>query len=111
MDNLHGYYLHIGILFDYLNNSNIPLVWLVHDQWPISGGPAIFQLDQNRNLPSISDNKRTKNIYPRAIYRLNFSKNSNDKKIGNNENLTIVTPSKWQKRVFEKASCLKSALK
>lgn len=37
LHNIHGYYLNIEVLFDYLKNSNIPVVWTIHDCWPMTG--------------------------------------------------------------------------
>jgi len=42
LHNLHGYYLNIQILFDYLGDSDIPVVWTLHDCWPITGHCAHF---------------------------------------------------------------------
>ena len=35
--NIHGYFLNYKILFDYLSQSNIPVVWTVHDCWLYTG--------------------------------------------------------------------------
>ena len=37
LHNLHGYYLNIPILFDYLKQSGIPVVWTLHDCWAFTG--------------------------------------------------------------------------
>ena len=37
LHNLHGYYINIEILFKYLAIANIPVVWTLHDCWPITG--------------------------------------------------------------------------
>lgn len=37
LHNIHGYYLNIEILFNYLSKSNIPVIWTLHDCWPITG--------------------------------------------------------------------------
>ncbi len=42
LHNLHGYYLNIEILFHYLATSEIPLVWTLHDCWPMTGHCAYF---------------------------------------------------------------------
>jgi len=42
LHNLHGYYLNIQVLFDYLGHSDIPVVWTLHDCWPITGHCAYF---------------------------------------------------------------------
>ena len=42
LNNLHGYYLNIEILFHYLATANIPVVWTLHDCWPMTGHCAHF---------------------------------------------------------------------
>ena len=42
LHNLHGYYLNIKILFDYLLTVNTPVVWTLHDCWPITGHCVYF---------------------------------------------------------------------
>ncbi len=37
LHNLHGYYINIEILFKYLAKADIPIVWTLHDCWPITG--------------------------------------------------------------------------
>lgn len=40
--NLHGYYLNIEVLFNYLAKKNKPVVWTFHDCWPFTGHCAFF---------------------------------------------------------------------
>ena len=35
--NIHGYFLNYRILFEYLSNANIPVIWTVHDCWLYTG--------------------------------------------------------------------------
>jgi putative colanic acid biosynthesis glycosyltransferase len=42
LHNIHGYYINIEILFRYLKDANIPVVWTLHDCWPITGHCAHF---------------------------------------------------------------------
>lgn len=37
LHNLHGYYLHLPTLFDYLKKENLPVVWTLHDLWAFTG--------------------------------------------------------------------------
>lgn len=37
LHNLHGYYINIKILFEYLCKKDIPIVWTFHDCWPFTG--------------------------------------------------------------------------
>ena len=42
LHNIHGYYINIEILFNYLQETNIPVVWTFHDCWPITGHCSHF---------------------------------------------------------------------
>jgi len=42
LHNIHGYYINIEVLFNYLATANIPVVWTLHDCWPLTGHCAHF---------------------------------------------------------------------
>lgn len=42
LHNLHGYYLHVPSLFDYLVKRNRPVVWTLHDCWIMTGHCGYF---------------------------------------------------------------------
>ena len=42
LHNLHGYYLNVEVLFNYLKTSQIPVVWTLHDCWPFTGHCTYF---------------------------------------------------------------------
>ena len=37
LHNVHGHYLHIGVLFRFLTREGIPVIWTFHDCWPYTG--------------------------------------------------------------------------
>jgi glycosyltransferase involved in cell wall biosynthesis len=37
LHNIHGYYLNYPLLFDYLAKIKVPVVWTMHDFWPVTG--------------------------------------------------------------------------
>jgi putative colanic acid biosynthesis glycosyltransferase len=43
MHHLHGYYVNIRILFDYLRTAGIPVVWTFHDCWSFTGHCSWFE--------------------------------------------------------------------
>jgi len=103
LHNLHGYYLNIQILFEYISRNNIPVVWLLHDQWPISGHSAYFDLDTDGSIPSKLLNRKELSKYPSTIGFSSFQKNLKDKKniFTSCNNMTIVTPSNWLSDVMK----------
>lgn len=95
--NIHGYYLHIGALFEYLKKANKPVVWLLHDQWAFSGGSAYFNVVEDGKTSKRIGISKTKKEYPKALTRLNEQKNYKEKEaiFSNLAKGVIITPSKW----------------
>lgn len=44
LHNLHGNYINYQILFQYLINSNVKVVWTLHDCWPFTGHCVYFDM-------------------------------------------------------------------
>ena len=42
LHNIHGYYINIEILFNYLAKADIPVVWTLHDCWAFTGHCCYF---------------------------------------------------------------------
>lgn len=42
LHNLHGNYLNLKLLFQFLSNANIPVVWTLHDCWAFTGKCAHY---------------------------------------------------------------------
>ena len=42
LHNLHGYYLHLPTLFEYLKKNDLPVVWTLHDCWAFTGHCAYY---------------------------------------------------------------------
>lgn len=42
LHNIHGYYLYLPALFDYLKKNDIPVVWTLHDCWAFTGHCAYY---------------------------------------------------------------------
>src|SRR5690606_32352555 len=43
LHNIHGYYINIEILFNFLKDFNKPVVWTLHDCWAFTGHCAHFE--------------------------------------------------------------------
>lgn len=43
LHNIHGYYLNIEYLFNYISKKNIPVVWTLHDCWSFTGHCTHFE--------------------------------------------------------------------
>lgn len=44
LHNIHGYYLYLPVLFEYLKQSQIPVVWTLHDCWSYTGHCAYYSM-------------------------------------------------------------------
>lgn len=43
LHNIHGYYLNVEVLFDYLKSCGKPIKWTLHDCWSFTGHCAYFR--------------------------------------------------------------------
>jgi putative colanic acid biosynthesis glycosyltransferase len=111
LHNVHGYYLNIELLFNYIKLKNIPLVWTFHDCWPITGHCAYFDSISCEKWKTGCTNCELKNKYPKSILIDNSRHNYLKKKSLFNQvsHVTIVTPSIWLKNII-KDSFLKHAV-
>ena len=105
LHNLHGYYINVKVLFDYLRTCGKKIIWTLHDCWAFTGHCSHFDYigcDRWKNGCKSCPNKRE---YPKSIF-LDNSKNSYNLKKNSFtgiENLTIVTPSKWLKNLVRES--------
>jgi len=93
--NLHGYYINIEILFNYLKENNIPVLWTFHDCWPFTG-----HCTYNTDCDNCNNCQRR---YPTSIFLSQKERNYNDKRLIFNQlkKLQIITPSNWLKKLVE----------
>lgn len=97
LHNLHGYYLHIGLLFDYLKEANKPVIWTLHDCWAFTGHCAYFDFVGCERWRYQCHDCPLKSEYPKSLFLDRSKRNYQQKKalFTGMQNLTIVTPSKW----------------
>jgi putative colanic acid biosynthesis glycosyltransferase len=105
LHNIHGYYINIEVLFEYLKKANKPVVWTLHDCWPFTGHCSYFDyVGCDKWLTECHNCPQTKN-YPSSFIVDNSRDNFYKKKeffTGIN-NLTIVTPSNWLAGIVKKS--------
>lgn len=105
LHNLHGSYINIELLFDFIRENNIKTVWTLHDCWSYTGRCAHYDYNGCSKWKNGCGNCRYKLQYPVSwgidASSLNFRK----KRLlyGNYKNLTIVTPSMWLKDEVKKS--------
>lgn len=97
LHNIHGYYINIELLFEYLKDSGKPVVWTLHDCWAFTGHCPYFDLVNCERWKGMCYNCPAKSEYPKSYFLDNSKKNYLIKKelFTSLNNLTIITPSKW----------------
>lgn len=95
--NIHGYYINVKILFEYLSKTSIPVVWTFHDCWPFTGHCSYFDKFNCTKWQTKCQHCPNKKGYPSSLFIDNSKNNFNRKKklFSNINNLNIVTPSNW----------------
>lgn len=118
LHNIHGDWLHVQTLFDYVKETQVPVVWTLHDCWGFTGRCSHFEncgcqkwrvsagklqpLRKSQVSDSIQEGCygcKNKKVYP-ITYFFDWSKDMwRDKKtwFSGIKNMTIVTPSEWLK--------------
>lgn len=97
LHNLHGYYLDIETLFEYLASTDIPVVWTLHDCWAFTGHCAHFAAAKCERWRDGCHNCPQKSTYPASVV-LDRSKYNYERKkrfFTSVSNMTLVTPSDW----------------
>jgi putative colanic acid biosynthesis glycosyltransferase len=97
LHNLHGYYLHVGLLFEYLKQAGKPVIWTLHDCWAFTGHCAYFDFIGCDRWKSSCHDCPLKAEYPKSLFLDRSQWNFIQKKqlFTGIKNMTIVTPSKW----------------
>jgi putative colanic acid biosynthesis glycosyltransferase len=97
LHNIHGYYINIELLFNYLKKAEKPVVWTLHDCWSFTGHCSHFDFAGCDRWKTGCFNCPEKNSYPSSLLVDNSKWNYNMKKelfTGLNK-MKIVTPSNW----------------
>ena len=94
---MHGYYINLEILFQYIKEKNIPVVWTFHDCWAFTGHCPYFDAIGCEKWKTGCYNCKLKSNHPTSWLLDNSSWNYQKKKqlFTGIKNMTIVTPSKW----------------
>lgn len=109
LHNLHGYYLNIEVLFEYLNKANKPVIWTLHDCWSFTGHCAHFDFIECDKWKTSCFQCPEKRSYPASFLFDNSTKNYQRKKqlFTSLKDLTVITPSKWLGDLVKQSFLLK----
>lgn len=96
--NLHGFYINVQLLFDYIKKHKIKVIWTLHDCWPFTGQCAHFDYVNCEKWQTQCEHcpiYRTE--YPYSLFIDNSSTNYSRKKsiFCSVQDMIIASPSQW----------------
>ncbi|MCL2200851.1 MAG: glycosyltransferase, partial [Oscillospiraceae bacterium] len=97
LHNIHGYYINIGLLFDYLIKANKRIIWTLHDCWAFTGHCAYFDYCGCVKWKSGCSGCVQKSAYPKSLLCDNSELNFKRKKALFTAvlDMVVITPSNW----------------
>lgn len=97
LHNVHGYYINIELLFNYIKTSGKTIRWTLHDCWTFTGHCAYFTAVKCAQWQDHCAYCCQLQTYPKCSGYSNVSKNFNRKRAAFTgvPNMTLVVPSKW----------------
>lgn len=104
MHNIHGYYLNVEVLFEYLRICGKRIIWTLHDCWAFTGHSVFCDAIDCKKWKMGCNHCPQKHEYPKSY--IDRSKNNWKKKkkiFTGIPNLQIVTPSHWLFRLVKKS--------
>lgn len=94
LHNLHGYYINVKMLFEWIKHRNIPVVWTLHDCWAFTGHCAYFDYANCNCWKNGCHDCVQKKSYPASLVFDNSKLNwLRKKELFNYKQLHLVTPS------------------
>lgn len=98
LHNLHGYYINIPILFDWIKSRPSMMVkWTLHDCWAFTGHCAYFSMANCYKWREQCEHCPEKKSYPKSVLLDNSKRNYFVKKSAFTgvENMSLLVPSEW----------------
>ena len=104
LHNLHDHYLNYNLLFEYLNTTDIKIVWTFHDCWAFTGHCMHFVTKNCERWKTMCYDCKMRGEYPKTLFdRCTRNYLLKKRMFSNNRNLTIVTCSNWLKGFVEES--------
>lgn len=97
LHNLHGYYINVEVLFEFLGQYGKPVVWTLHDCWAFTGHCCYYSMMGCEKWIDGCHDCEQIHAYPKSLF-IDNSKNNYIKKqklFTSMPNLQLVTVSKW----------------
>lgn len=97
LHNIHGYYINIELLFQFLASSGVPVIWTLHDCWAFTGHCVHFDFVGCEKWKTGCSRCPQKGDYPASILIDNSKTNYYRKNelFTMVQDMMLVAPSKW----------------
>lgn len=99
LHNVHGYYINIEMLFEWLANHRCQVKWTLHDCWAFTGHCSHFTYVGCERWRDGCHDCPQKREYPKSLLANASERNFHDKKrlfnLVPKERMTLITPSRW----------------
>lgn len=97
LHNIHGYYINVEMLFEYLKKSDKKVYWTLHDCWSFTGHCAYFTYAKCDKWKTGCSECKQKSRYPQSILIDNSKQNYERKRKAfcGVKDMTLITPSQW----------------
>lgn len=101
LHHIHGYYINMEILFNYLAKESIPVVWTFHDCWSLTGHCAHFDFIGCKKWKTECNSCPQKKEYPASFFIDRSTKNYYLKKtlFTSVKKMAVVPVSDWLKNI------------
>ena len=98
LHNIHGYYLNIEMLFNWIKSKpQMQVKWLLHDCWAFTGHCSYFTMAKCEQWKTHCLQCCQKKRYPKVLFvdhcKLNFERKKDS--FTGVKNMILVTPSQW----------------
>lgn len=105
--NIHGYFLNYQVLFDFLSQNDIPVIWTIHDCWLYTGHCYCYSFIGCDKWQTGCGHCPQKRKFPASLWLDRSRRNYMDKKTAFTsippKRLTIVPVSEWIKNEMQKS--------
>lgn len=96
LHNLHGWYINLPMLFDYIKENNIRTVWTLHDCWGFTAQCSHFTMEKCEKWKTGCYDCPRYRLYPYTfVDRTDKMWQLKKEWFTGVKNMTIVTPSQW----------------
>lgn len=92
---VHGYYINLKLLFNYIRKNKIKVVWTQHDCWSFTGHCAYFDAIGCEKWKTGCHSCKQLRTYPAAYIDASKKNWIDKKKLFSGLDIQIVTPCKW----------------